>query len=213
MENSLVALFKNTFEPALLAELAACQLADVPAGTELRHEAQSVVRYTPLVLHGSIRVTRVDESGRELLMYFIGARESCFLTIAAALNNNFSPVRALRAVTDTPVQMLMLADAQVRDWHERYPTWRQFVAQLNNQRFAEFFALVDNVVFKSADQKLAEKLRELQDGQGLVLATHHELAVRMGTAREVVSRLLKTLERAGKVRLGTGRIQVLAALG
>ena len=212
METLLHETFKNTFEPALLAELVASRLAEVPAGTELRHEAQSTVRYTPLVLRGTIRVTRVDESGRELLLYNISPRESCFLTISAALNNNFHAVRALRAVTETPVLMVMVADQQVRDWHERYPTWRQFVAQLYGSRFAEFFALVDNVVFKSADQKLIEQLTKLQDARGEVRATHQELAVRMGTAREVVSRLLKALERAGKVALGTGRIRVLQKL-
>jgi CRP/FNR family transcriptional regulator, anaerobic regulatory protein len=201
--------FRTIFEPDLIAELEQCAMYDLPAGTELRHEAQSIVKYTPIVLSGKIKVTRVDESGREILLYFIGADESCFLNITAALNNNFGNVMSLRAVLEEPTVMVSVSDRQIRDWNNRYRSWRDYIAKLYHLRFSEFFALVDNIAFRSADEKLIENLKKLQTEQGKILKiTHQELAIRMGTAREVVSRLLKTLELDGKIKLGRGEIEI-----
>ena len=212
MENLIRKYFQDSFEESLLAELETCQIMRVPAGTELRHEADSRVRYTPLVLEGGIKVTRLGETGREILLYFIKPQESCFLNIAAALDQNFSSIDALRAVAESPTTMLAISDAQIRDWHNRYQGWRDYVAQIYNARFAEFFSIIDNVVFKSVDQKLIEKLRELSRGKDEIIITHQELAVQIGSVREVVSRLLKTLENEGIVKLSFGKIKILSTL-
>jgi CRP/FNR family transcriptional regulator, anaerobic regulatory protein len=198
--------FKNTFEPALLNELEKCQVAELPAGTELRHQAQTIVRYTPLVIQGNIRVTRTDETGKEILMYHIKAKESCFLNITAALNNNFGTVDSLKAVLEEPTSMVMLSDQQIRTWNSQYQSWRDYVAQLLNTRFTEFFSIIDNVIFKSVDQKLIEKLKQLKDENNEIQATHQEIAFQIGTAREVVSRLLKSLE------LHRGKLKILQTL-
>jgi CRP/FNR family transcriptional regulator, anaerobic regulatory protein len=204
--------FKNTFETALLDELSQCPIVSLPAGEVMRHELQSRVRNTPLVLSGSIRVTRTGENGREILLYHIQAKESCFLNITASLNNDFGNVNALRAVTEVPTTMVVLSDAQIRAWHERYSSWRDYVSRLYHARIGEFFAIVDGVVFKRVDEKLIASLNALKDADNLVHATHQDLAMRIGSVREVVSRLLKTLERDGKVRLSPGCITILQPL-
>lgn len=204
--------FKNTFEPALLEELEKCPIANMPAGAELRHEEQTVVRYTPLVISGNIRVTRIDESGKELLMYHIRVKESCFLNITAALNNNFSNIHSLRAVTEEDTTMLLITDQEIRHWNANYQSWREYTARLFNSRFTEFFSIIDNILFKSVDQKLVGKLNELKDEYNEVHATHQDIAFQIGSAREVVSRLLKSLEVAGKVELLRGKIRILNSL-
>lgn len=202
--------FQGEFESALLEEISDCPLVRCEAGTELRHEAQSLVRSTPIVISGAIRVTRIDESGKEILLYFIRNNESCFLSIAASLDNNFSHVDSLRAVVYEPTVMLVINDIQIRKWNDQYRSWRDFVAKINNRRFGEFFGIIDNVVFKNVDEKLMNKLEELSAASSIIEITHQELAVQIGTAREVVSRLLKTLERERKVELSRGRIKILS---
>jgi CRP/FNR family transcriptional regulator, anaerobic regulatory protein len=208
IEKSLVFQhFRQIFEPALLEELAQCPIMEIPIGTELRHEAQNIVRYTPLVISGNIRVTRVDEGGRELLMYHIRPQESCFLTIAASLNNNFNNVNALRAVCTEATVFVALGDHQIRDWNNRFRTFRDFLAALNNSRFAEFFSIIDNVVFRSVEEKLTDALQKRKQKTGQEIATtHQDLAVEIGTAREVVSRILKQWENEGRVQLGRGKV-------
>lgn len=202
-------IFKGQFEPELLAELENCPIATLQTGAVLRQPENKRVRYTPLVIEGSIKVTRIDDSGREIIMYYINAGESCFLTITASLANNFGNVDSLRAVTEMPTTMISITDEQIRSWNDKYRSWRNFIAQLYNSRFAEFFSLVDAIAFKSVDDRMIDKLKSLAFQKNPIEITHAELANHLGTAREVVSRLLKRLELDGKLKLGNKQIQIL----
>jgi len=204
--------FKNTFEKGLLDEVSQCPLFELDKGEELRHQAQSRVRNTPLVISGSIRVTRIDENGKEILMYFIKEKESCFLSITASLNNNFSNIDSLRAVIDEPTKFVAITDEQIRKWNDTYKTWRDYIANIYNKRFVDFFSIIDNVVFKSVDEKMVNAMNELKDENNEIEITHQELAIRIGSAREVVSRLLKVLEKNGKIELSRKKVKILSPL-
>jgi CRP/FNR family transcriptional regulator, anaerobic regulatory protein len=201
--------FKGQFEPELLAELNECPVVTLPSGSVLRQPENKRVRYTPLVLEGAIKVTRIDDNGKEILLYFIKEGESCFLTITASLANNFSNVDSLCAVCEENTVMVSITDEQIRKWNDKYRSWRNFVAQMYNNRFADFFSIIDAIAFKNVDERLLEKLKSLAKSQNPIVITHATLAVHIGTAREVVSRLLKKLELDGKVKLGRNQIELL----
>jgi len=129
-----------------------------------------------------------------------------------SLNNNFSTINSLKAVVDEPSQFISITDEQIRRWNDSYKTWRSFVAEIYNKRFIDFFAIVDGVVFKSVDEKLINELNRLKNENNEVSITHQELAIRIGSAREVVSRLLKNLEKDGKVELSRKKIKILSQL-
>jgi CRP/FNR family transcriptional regulator, anaerobic regulatory protein len=203
-------IYKGHFEAELFEELLQLEVLDLPAGTVLRQPENKRVRYTPLVITGSIKVTRIDDSGKEITMYAIMGGESCFLTITASLANHFGNVDSLRAVTETHTRMISITDEQIRVWHDKYKSWRYFIAQMYNQRFTEFFSLVDAIAFKSVDRRLTDKLKSLAVLHNPIPITHSELASHLGTAREVVSRLLKKLEFDGKIKLGNKQIEVTA---
>ncbi len=182
---------------------------ELSSGTVLRQPENKRVKYTPLVLKGTIKVTRIDDGGREIIMYYINAGESCFLTITASLANNFGNINNLMAVTETPTKMISISDEQIRTWNDNYKTWRDFVAQLYNNRFIEFFSLVDAIAFKSVDERMIDKLKSLSQQKNPIEITHSELANHLGTAREVVSRLLKRLELDGRLKLGNKQINII----
>jgi CRP/FNR family transcriptional regulator, anaerobic regulatory protein len=203
-------VFRGQFEPELLEELNQSPTIDLPAGAVLRQPENMRVRYTPLVLEGSIKVTRIDdESGKEIIMYYINAGESCFLTITASLANNFGNINSLRAVTELPTKMISITDEQIRTWNDKYRSWRNFISQMYNNRFTQFFSLVDAIAFKSVDDRMVDKLKALSSQKNPIEITHSELANHLGTAREVVSRLLKRLELDGKVKLGNKQIEII----
>lgn len=202
-------IFKGQFESELIAELENCPLVELPTGAVLRQPENKRVKYTPLVIEGSIKVTRIDESGKEIIMYYINTGESCFLTITASLANNFGNVDSLRAVTELPTKLISITDEQIRTWNDKYRSWRNFISQMYNSRFSQFFSLVDAIAFRSVDERMVEKLKELSKEDNPVLISHSELANHLGTAREVVSRLLKRLELDGKVKLGLKKIEVI----
>jgi hypothetical protein len=88
------------FEKPLIEEFDNALFQELPSGAVFRHDTQTRVRYTPLVLEGLIRVTRTDDNGRELFIYNIDPSESCFLTISASFNQDFRGTDALNAVTE-----------------------------------------------------------------------------------------------------------------
>ena len=205
---TLSSVISGQFEPELLAELNNCPIVELAAGAVLGQPDNKRVRYTPLVLDGSIKVTRLGDNGREIIMYSINPGESCFLTITASLANSFGNVDSLRAVAERPTTFVSITDEQVRLWNDKYRSWRNFISQLYNNRFIEFFLLVDAIAFKSVDDRLVERLRSFAALKNPIDITHAELANHLGTAREVVSRLLKRLELDGKVKLGNRQIDV-----
>jgi CRP/FNR family transcriptional regulator, anaerobic regulatory protein len=203
-----VHIFKNHFELNLLTELGACPVVVQPSGAVLRQPENTHIRYTPLVVKGAIKVTRIDDNNREILLYTIKAGESCFLTIMASAANNFATVSHLRAVCEEDTTMISVTDEQIRDWNEKYRSWRNFVAQMYNNRFADFFAIMDNIAFKNMEERLNEVLSDLAKKQNPIPITHQALANQLATAREVVSRLLKKMEQNGRLELGRNKIYV-----
>ncbi len=206
-ERELHDLLTGLFEAPLAGALRECRQVTVPAGT-LLHVGDGRVHHIPLVLKGLIRVSRSDESGKEILMYHIHRAESCVISLTSCLRENFSNMDTLTVTAEEETTLLLVSDAQVRLWHDRYKSWRRFVTDLYDSRLGEILHLVDAVAFKSVDQRLLDYLRQHRDKAGDVHITHQELAYRIGSAREVVSRLLKQLERDGKLRLFRGRISV-----
>ncbi len=196
------------FEPGLTRELDACKKMNLPVQSYITTAGNSL-RYTPIVLQGAIKVARADKDGREILMYHILPGESCIISITSSLKRDFANMEALVAVTGKPTKIILISDAQIKDWHNRYPSWRRYVTDLYDERLTEIFDLVDEIAFKSVDQRLKRLLLQSCDVHRNVQTTHQEIAIQLGTAREVVSRLLKRMEHNGNLKLKRGCIHVI----
>jgi CRP/FNR family transcriptional regulator, anaerobic regulatory protein len=210
-EQTLRKILEIPFPDKLLQdELLNCRLAELPEGQYLLRK-EEYVKMVPLVLKGGVKVIREDESGKEILLYSIQTGESCALSISACFAMGKS--KAI-AITESSTTAILITAEQVREWMSKYPTWRQFVLQLYNQRFNEILDAFDDLAFRHVDERLIEKLREKKAllNSSLISITHQELADELGTAREVVSRLLKHLERQGKIKVLRGKIEILSVL-
>lgn len=180
------------------------------AGDELLRPGQ-YIKLVPLVLRGSLKVLREDDSGREILLYFIRPGESCIMTLFAVWQNTPSMVRA---VVDEPAELLLVpVETASRDL-VRYRDWLDFTFSLFHQRYEELLQVINDIAFTRVDDRLLDLLRtksRLANSVDL-LVTHQQLADDLGTAREVVSRLLKKLETDGQVEIGRGHIRLLKKL-
>lgn len=168
----------------------------------------SEVKLIPLVLKGSIKVFQEDESGRELLLYYIKSGESCIMSIIAGKNNQKSQVRAV--ISDN-TEVLLFPSSLINIWSDKYKTWNEFVFNLYQKRFQELVYVINELAFGKVDRRLMQFLetRVKIDQTDEIIITHQKIADEIGTAREVVSRLLKKLEYEGKVYLMRGKIKVL----
>ncbi len=165
----------------------------------------------PLVISGVVRVFKISESGREITLYHIVDGQSCVLTAASILSEGPFPAEA---ETDSDTRIALLPAASVTEWISRSPIWQRFIFQLVAQRMAEVITVVEEVAFQRMDRRIANflMLRKPSD-DGAIHITHQAIAAEIGTAREVVTRVLRDLERKNILELSRGHIHITNPTG
>jgi CRP/FNR family transcriptional regulator len=177
----------------------------VPAGKQIYSEGDSC-NAIAFVLSGEIRVYKIGQTGREITLYEIGPGETCILNASCILAGQGYPAHAA-TVEDT--DLLLVPSAEFRRMVAGHEKMREFVFALLSRRLSGVMELVEEVAFGRMDERLAEYLVERSD-RGRLETTHQRIANDLGTSREVVSRLLKDLERKGSVRLSRNEITLLS---
>ncbi len=168
-----------------------------------------VCEHLALVTGGQARVYKASDEGREITLYRIEPGESCILTASCILSDRRFPAFA---VADTAVTARLVPAATVRRWMDAEPAWRRYVFDLLAGRLGAVIAMLEEVAFRRLDTRLARLLLDTADADAapaVVRTTHERLAADLGSAREVVSRLLKDFEHDGLVELARGRIRLL----
>jgi CRP/FNR family transcriptional regulator len=166
------------------------------------------IRSIPIVNRGAIRVMRTEKDGREILLYYIKAGESCIMSFLGGLHNETSKVRA---EVEEDAEILFLPIEKVSSLMREYPEWLDYIFKLYHKRFEELLEVINAVAFKKVDERLLLLLNKKAEllGNKTIVVTHEQLANELGTARVVVSRLLKQLELNGVVKLGRNKVTLL----
>ena len=200
--------FNEIFEPELLEQLQAkAKYISVKAG-EVIMDIGQLVRQMPIIISGSIKVTRIDEKGRELFLYYVNPNESCAMTFTCCMEHFPSEIKA---VAEDDVEMLMLPISVMDDWMLKFPTWKGFVMRSIRHRFNELLKTIDHIAFQKLDERLISYLKEKSKttGSSLLNISHQQIAEELATSREVISRLLKKLENDNKLLLYRNQIKLL----
>ncbi len=162
----------------------------------------------PLIVSGSIRVQRVTESGREIVLYRVSANETCILTIASLLATESY---AAEAIAETDVVAYVLRAGPFKELMNQSNGFRSLVFDGYSRRIMTLMSKIEELVCTRVDVRLAERLLELMDAHRQITTTQQALAADLGTAREVIGRALNTFERSGWVSLSRGAIEVINA--
>lgn len=172
-------------------------LKEIPAHTEVMQEGKHVT-LIPLVLEGLIKVYTRNED-RELLLYYIEPRESCVMSFLAGIKNQPSKIFA---TTELPSKLLLLPARSVETWVEKFPGLNYLFYDLYNTRYSELIDTLNQLIFQRLDVRIFEYLKEKSrvTGTRLLDLRHREIAQELGTSREVITRVLKKLEKEGKVK-------------
>ncbi|MCU0356111.1 MAG: Crp/Fnr family transcriptional regulator [Cyclobacteriaceae bacterium] len=181
-------------------------LMEVPAGKEIMKEGQSV-KMIPIVLEGLVKVfTRYED--KELLLYYIEPSESCVMSFLAGIKNLPSKIFAH---TETDTKLLLLPSSSVEIWTRHYPQLNYLFYDLYNTRYTELIDTLNQLIFQKLDSRIYEHLRDKSriTGNTILNLRHREIANALGTSREVITRVLKKLEKEGKVRQTPAGIELL----
>jgi len=203
--------FSSVFEPGLLNELEVRSMVlQVNAGETMLNPGQTI-RAIPLIVKGTFKVSRINEEGQELLLYYVKEGESCAMTFTCCMTSQFSMIRG--TAEDDSV-MLCVPINVMDEWMTKYPSWKKFIMNTIFNRFTEVLKSIDDVAFKKMDERLVNYLKEKSKitGSTLINLSHQQIADELGTNRVVVSRLLKKLEIDKKLLLYRNQIKLLREL-
>ena len=195
--------FRNSSSSVVRKILSRGQYKIVPNNMMWQMEGMPCERID-FVLSGGKRVFKASETGREITIYEIEPGEICMLSSACIMTNTVYPANT---VTLTSVEMLILSAKDFREMIARYDELRNFTFQLISQNFSAIMELIDEIVFRKMDERLFEYLIEKSEN-GKLKTTHQKIASDLGTAREVVTRLLGDFEKKGLVDLSKNLIQL-----
>lgn len=186
--------------------LGSLQWREAPAGTVM-FDAHQPCSGFPLLLEGRVRVTKSAPNGREIVLYRVEPGEGCVLSGGCLLGHSDYTARG---VAEQDVKLLSVPPALFQELIVEFPEFREFVFSMYGARLAEVMELVEEVAFRKLDARLAQLLVH----RGPVLVdTHQRLADELGSVREVVSRVLRSFEDRGWIRIERERITVLDPKG
>jgi len=179
---------------------------EFPKGTEILKEEQ-YIKVLPIVLNGLVKVySRFEE--KELLLYYIEPSQSCVMTFHAALKHTPSKVYA---ITEENSQILLIPVEQLPKWLRDYPEFNELFYYQYNLRYTELLDTIKHLLVDKMDKRLFDHLKKksLLTNNSPVNMSHSQIANELGTAREVISRILKKLEIEGKVEQNKDGIKII----
>ena len=200
----------NTFQPSakMLSKLFEYgQQKSFKEGEVILNE-NAYIKSVPIVISGSMRVMRTDEDGRELLLYYIKSGESCIMSFLGGLHDDTSKVKA---IAEEAAEVLFVPVDKVREMIKEFPEWTEYIFKLYHKKFEELLAVVNDVAFKKLDERLLDFLKKKCElsGEKTIHITHEQIAIELGSARVVISRLLKHMEDLNLIELGRNKITLL----
>ena len=155
---------------------------------------------------GQIRVSQTSDNGREIVLYRVDAGESCVLTNACMLAEE---AYHAEGIAETDIVVITLPKQAFDRLLAEEEAFRDFVFKAFSRRLIDLFRVVDDVAFGRIDVRLAERLLLLAGDNNEFNVTHQELATELGTAREVVSRVLQDFQKRKLISQSRGRIALI----
>ncbi len=209
----LIPILKNQFE-TLASSLSLIQeIETIGSIHEFKKDTvilkeDSFVKVIPLVVSGLVKVYKEEENGNEVLLYYIKPGESCIMSIIAAEKN--VPVN-IRAVIEDDAKIIVIPIECIHKIRKNHPKWNAFVYDLFNDKFDEVIEMVKILTFSNKDKRLEDylKTKAKLNNSDTISKSHQQIANELGSSREVISRLLKKLEKEGKIQLFQRQIKLL----
>ena len=205
---SKTAAFDSTFEPALIIEMQ--QFGEVKhfAEGDLIMDYGKYIRMMPIIVKGTIKVFRMDETGNEILLYYLSSNESCSMAYSCCMEAKKSEVKA---IAEDDVELIAIPHLKLEEWLCKYPSWKSYIMRSFNERFLELLKSIESIAFHKLDERLISYLKEKQrlSGSTVIKASHYLIADELHTSRVVISRLLKHLENDKKIILYRNEIKLL----
>jgi CRP/FNR family transcriptional regulator len=190
-------------ESMMMSLMESATLVNIPAGKQVFASGSQCENYL-LLLKGSVKAQLLSENGREMLLYQVRPGDSCVLTTSCLLSGDEYPAEAF---TEEDTSAFIISSHAFYRCIEQSAFFREFVFKNFSARLSSVIGRLGEVVFEGIQWRLAKEL--LSSNSEVLHSTHQELASKLGSAREVISRNLKRFEAKGWVKLNRGTVEIL----
>ena len=166
------------------------------------------IKLVPLVIEGSIKVMREDDHGNEVFLYYLEKGETCSMSFTCCMMNKQS---VIRTVAEEDTTLIGIPIRHMDAWMTMYQSWKNFVMTSYDQRMTELLRTIDSIAFQKMDERLLDYLikKSTISRSNILTVTHQSIADDLNASREAISRLLKQLEKMGKVKLRRNQIEII----
>jgi CRP/FNR family transcriptional regulator len=164
------------------------------------------ILFIPIVLSGCLRILRQNDDGQEVFLYHLYPGQTCAMSLTCCQSGKKSMIKA---IAELESRLLMIPVKLTEDWF-RFPEWKAYISNNYQTRFAELLQVIDLIAFSNMDKQLLHYIKERAKALHVKVLdiTHQEIAEELHTHREAISRLLRTMEQKGLVKLGRNSIQI-----
>lgn len=198
-------------EPALRTQISEHGTIETIEHGQLVMEPGRYIKFLPLICSGILEIYRNDTESREVLLYYVKAGEVCSAALTCCMTNVTAEVYA-RCIEQCTI--IKIPIQFVDSWFTQYSTWKQFVFMQYRVRFNELLQTIDSLAFLKMDERLIRFFKNIKASTGKTVydGSHADIALALSSSREVISRLLKTLEHNKKVVLSRNKIDFAGLL-
>ncbi len=192
-------------EEPLVKEMAATSVVrKLSEGERLLSEGE-FVKWLPIVTEGLLAVSRSEENGSELLLYYLNPGEVCSMAVSCCMSQHRSKIKAIAEIDSV---VIMVPGQNIELWLSDYRTWKELIMNSFRFRFEELLLTIDALAFLKMDERIIRYLKEHKKatGESVFNGSHNDIAIHLNTSREVVSRILKSLESKGSIKLSRNMV-------
>ena len=209
--NHLHERFQYLFEEELINEICkAGELKKIKPDITLI-EIGDKISHLPLIVSGSIKIMTEDKEGNELLLYYLEVGDTCAMTLNCCSRESKS---SIRAITEDYCEILFIPIHNIEEWMVNFKTWRNFILESYNTRLNEMLEAIDNLAFNNMEERLEKYLNDkvMITGNAEIKITHYQIAGDLNSSRVVISRLMKKLEKDGKIKQHRNSVEIVKYL-
>lgn len=207
MDASIKSLFPDFISSELIDAIDEVSVIKEFNADDILIDSGGYIKSIPLMISGLVKIIKEDEDGNELLMYYLAPGQTCTVSLTCCMSQRKSEIKA---IVEEPSKMMLIPIRYMDEWMAQYKDWKNFVMNNYRSRFEELFQTIDCIAFHKLDERLVTYLKTKAKAKDtLVLkATHQDIAYDLNSSREVISRLLKQLEKEGRISLGRNKIDL-----
>lgn len=208
MKQALTENYSYLFEEELINEIASIGVVKKFNSKDIIIDYGQELIQIPFLIDGAIKVLRQNENGDELLLYFLEEGDTCAMSLSCCMTQAKSEIQAIAERDST---LILIPVVKMVEWMRKYSGWMSFVFESYNNRFNEMLESIDSLAFTNMHDRLFKYLKNkvLAVKSTSLEITHHEIAIDLNSSRVVISRLLKSLENEGEIKIFRNKLEII----